>query len=93
MAEHKVYIGNLGPFIYDDAEDLEDPDGDFPAGTKRAAFLTTGATGATSGYSGTITLVTNFQISGTYHQIKTRAFTFSNGLVSSVGSESAWTTK
>jgi hypothetical protein len=29
MAEKKVYIGSMGPYLIDDTEDLNDPDGDF----------------------------------------------------------------
>jgi hypothetical protein len=29
MAEKKVYIGSMGPFVFDDAETINDPDGDF----------------------------------------------------------------
>lgn len=39
MAERKVYVGNLGPEVYDDAEDLGDSSF---MGAKRAAVVTDG---------------------------------------------------
>lgn len=41
MAERKFYIGPLGPFLYDDDEEINDPDGDF-AGVYRGAVVTDG---------------------------------------------------
>lgn len=41
MAERKVYIGSVGPFLYDDAELVDDPDGDW-AGETQEAFITDG---------------------------------------------------
>lgn len=38
MAERRFYIGSLGPFLYDDSEDIDDPDGYF-IGRKRAALV------------------------------------------------------
>ena len=29
MAEQKIYIGSHGPFLYDDTDPIDDPDGDF----------------------------------------------------------------
>ncbi len=29
MAEKKIYIGSAGPYLYDDADPIDDPDGDF----------------------------------------------------------------
>ena len=36
MAKKKVYIGSVGPFVYDDANLINDPDGDFPGEFQRA---------------------------------------------------------
>lgn len=41
MAEKKAYVGSSGPFLFDDTELVDDPDGDFAAETQ-AAFLTDG---------------------------------------------------
>lgn len=41
MAEKKFYIGTHGPYFYDDADAIDDPDGDF-AGLDRTAFATQG---------------------------------------------------
>jgi hypothetical protein len=30
MAERKFYIGSVGPYLYDDTDLINDPDGDFP---------------------------------------------------------------
>lgn len=38
MTERRFYIGSLGPFLYDDSEDIDDPDGYF-IGRKRAALV------------------------------------------------------
>lgn len=38
MAEKKVYIGSIGPFLFDDADDVDDPDGDFVGETQKAAL-------------------------------------------------------
>lgn len=33
MAEKKIYIGSVGPFLYDDTDNIDDPDGDFSGQT------------------------------------------------------------
>lgn len=47
MTERKVYIGTLGPFYYDDAEVLGDPDGDF-VGENYKGIITDGSLLATT---------------------------------------------
>lgn len=37
MTEKKVYLGSEGPFLFDTADDLDDPDGDW-SGEKVAAI-------------------------------------------------------
>ena len=37
MAERKIYIGSEGPYLFDDAELIEDPDGDFSGEYQLAA--------------------------------------------------------
>ena len=29
MAVKKVYLGSIGPYLFDDTDDIDDPDGDF----------------------------------------------------------------
>ena len=41
MAKKKYYIGSTGPFLYDDAKAIDDPDGDF-AGENNRALVTDG---------------------------------------------------
>ena len=41
MTVGKYYIGDQGPFYYDDTVDLLDPDGDFP-GQQQGGFVTDG---------------------------------------------------
>ena len=41
MARKKVYIGSVGPYLYDDAKSIDDPDGDF-AGEDNRALVTDG---------------------------------------------------
>ena len=41
MALKKVYLGSVGPFVYDDANPVNDPDGDFP-GEDHKAITTNG---------------------------------------------------
>lgn len=41
MATQKIYIGSVGPFLYDDASPINDVDGDF-AGEDRNALSTSG---------------------------------------------------
>jgi hypothetical protein len=41
MAEQKLYVGSVGPFLYDDADLINDVDGDF-AGEDFAALVTGG---------------------------------------------------
>jgi len=41
MARKKYYIGSRGPFFYDDATPIDDPDGDF-AGEDNCALVTDG---------------------------------------------------
>jgi len=41
MAQKKLYIGSLGPYFYDDAVALDDPDGDF-AGEDHQAIVSDG---------------------------------------------------
>lgn len=42
MAWRKVYYGTVGPFYYDDAVAVDDPDGDFP-GVNQYAVVTDGS--------------------------------------------------
>jgi hypothetical protein len=46
---------------------------------------------AASGESLTETLYTDMRINGTTLQVKTRSFTWTDGVLTSVGSESSWT--
>jgi hypothetical protein len=39
MTEQKVYIGSQGPYLYDDADDVADSDGDF-SGQKFRGIVT-----------------------------------------------------
>jgi hypothetical protein len=41
MAHKKVYIGSVGPYVYDDTEAIDDPDGDL-GGYDFCAISTTG---------------------------------------------------
>lgn len=41
MARKKLYIGSLGPYLYDNAKAIDDPDGDF-AGRDNEALVTDG---------------------------------------------------
>jgi|LGOV01.1.fsa_nt_gb hypothetical protein len=41
MALRKLYIGSVGPFLYDDADPIDDPDGDF-AGEDYKGLVTNG---------------------------------------------------
>lgn len=41
MAEKKLFVGTVGPFLYDDTDLIEDIDGDF-AGQSYDGFMTTG---------------------------------------------------
>jgi len=43
MAIKKVYIGSIGPFLFDDTDTINDPDGDFAGQTQRA-LTTDGST-------------------------------------------------
>ena len=36
MAIKKVYVGSLGPYLYDDTDPVNDPDGDFAGETQEA---------------------------------------------------------
>lgn len=42
MAERKVYVGSLGPHLYDDADAINDPDGDFAGLAGMMAVVTDG---------------------------------------------------
>ena len=44
MAIKKVYIGSIGPFLFDDTDTINDPDGDF-AGEYQKAITTDGEVG------------------------------------------------
>jgi hypothetical protein len=95
MAIKKIYLGSIGPFEYDDAEDIDDPDGDF-SGEKRQALrsngVVQGAAGSfPGGSSGSFTIVTAIQINTGVLQYKTRSLTFASGCISSFGTESGWT--
>jgi hypothetical protein len=39
VTERKLYFGTLGPYFYDDGDDVDDSDGDF-VGAKRAGIVT-----------------------------------------------------
>lgn len=41
MARKKYYIGSMGPYLYDDTDDINDAEGDFP-GETRCSFRTDG---------------------------------------------------
>lgn len=41
MAEQKVWIGSVGPFLYDDTDMIDDVDGDLPTAT-HSGLVTTG---------------------------------------------------
>lgn len=48
MAEKKIYIGSVGPYLFDDTDNVNDADGDFSGLTMRALltdgeFYTTGS--------------------------------------------------
>ena len=42
MTVKKFYLGSLGPFLYDDTDDIDDPDGDFSGETQKG-FITDGS--------------------------------------------------
>lgn len=35
MTERKIYIGSVGPFLFDDTDPIDDADGDFPGEVMR----------------------------------------------------------
>ena len=41
MADKKIYLGSVGPFLYDDTDLIDDPDGDF-AGEQQSGLRTSG---------------------------------------------------
>lgn len=43
MAEQKIYIGSVGPMLYEDTDLLDDPDGDLSGATKQGITTTGGA--------------------------------------------------
>ena len=43
MAEKKIYIGSIGPLLYDDSDPIDDADGDF-TGVDQQGFATDGST-------------------------------------------------
>lgn len=45
MAEKKIYIGSVGPLLYDDTDDINDADGDF-SGESYKGLMTDGDIGA-----------------------------------------------
>jgi hypothetical protein len=95
MAIKKIYIGSIGPFEYDDSEDIDDADGDF-LGEKKQALRSNGVVQGAAGTfpggaSGSITMVTDIQINTGVLQCKTRTITVASGCISSFGTESAWT--
>jgi len=48
--------------------------------------------GEVSGFTGTVTVISAFQWSSSSLQYKTKALTYANGLLTSVGTESGWNT-
>lgn len=95
MTIRKAYIGSLGPFYYDDAEAINDPDGDF-AGENQRGLTTDGEAsfngGGAGGASGTVTVVTALRWNALVLEHKTRDLTISGGVVTAIGTESGWTT-
>lgn len=98
MAEQEFRIGSVGPLTYDDAVE----DGAFvTTGTIRASGVPTDPddlvrlsdlTGTVAGFTGTVTVVTNVQLTGGGAiEVKTKLLTFADGLLSTVGAESGWT--
>ena len=112
MADRKYYVGSHGPYYYDDADPIDDPDGDFLGETRHGLsvqgqiLVETGPTqpehairqgdmpGGGGGVSGgPFTILTAIQVGGIgAHgvQYRTRALTFTNGILTTLGAESAW---
>jgi hypothetical protein len=96
MTIKKVYIGSIGPFEYDDSELIDDPDGDFAGENKQAVRsngVVQGSAGAfVGGSSGSLAMITDIRFNSTLLEYKTRTVTVTNGCISALGTESAWTT-
>lgn len=94
MATRKFYIGSHGPFYYEDADLINDPDGDF-AGLFNSALTWEGGQvpGFPTGASGVITVLTQIQAGGVGPvgaQYKNRSITVVDGIVTIIGAESGW---
>ena len=94
MAQRKFYIGSHGPYYYDDADLINDQDGDFP-GLFQSALTWDGGQvpGFPVGASGAVTVLTALQAGGGGPkglQYKNRVLTIADGIVSTIGAESGW---
>lgn len=93
MAIKKVYIGSIGPFLYDDADLVDDPDGDFPGETQRAVLTDGTILKDPSGITGAFNIITDIQAGGAGgvgFQYKERTLTFTSGELTTLGAESGW---
>lgn len=86
MAEKTISIGGFEDIIIYD--DTEFDNAFITDGVVKAAEF---SSGTEVGQSSTFTVVTDSRIDGTQLQKKTRSLTFTKGLLTTVGSESAWT--
>jgi len=99
MAEKQYTYGGMnGPFFYDDADgpafwtegqgEVEEvPTQPFHVVRLTDLSVPPGLTG----YSGTITVVTNVQLNGAAIEVKSRSVTYTDGIVTTMGAESGWT--
>ena len=97
MALKEYSIATVGPFGYDDADcDAFATDGQMtisgaPTDPAHVARLQDLPNGGTPGYDGTITVITNVQLTGGAIEVKSRQITFTDGIVTTMGAESGWT--
>lgn len=83
MATKTYYIGSHGPFFFDDATET----GENLVRTQDVGA----AAGAGGGQTVAFQVVADMRNNAGTHEKKTRTLTFTNGILTNAGTESAWT--
>ena len=106
MAERDLYLGTVGPLLYDDTDTDTYPDSeatcalrgsqiyleDVASIGRHAVRKTEFDAMFASGVTGSVTVITNSRITeGGALEVRTKQLTFASGILTSIGTESAWT--
>lgn len=96
MATKEIRVGSVGPFLYDDADFCGvETDGVLRAsGTPtdpNDLVRLTDISSLAAGITVIFTVVSNMRLNVGVVEMKTKSLTFTNGVLTAAGAESAWT--